>query len=69
MGIDSYMTVVFWLGIVGMVHRAFCLLSLFFFCSSGDHPRVSSTKIGADVLGFFSGAFFLAWISYLKFYA
>jgi hypothetical protein len=61
MGIDTYITVVFWLGILGLVMRSFWLV--------GEHPRVLENNTGTDAFGFLVTAFFLAWVSYLKFYA
>ncbi len=58
---ESYITTMFWIGIVSIFVRS-CFLV-------GDHPRVTTTNIGSDVLGWLTTAGFLAWASYLKFWA
>jgi hypothetical protein len=61
MGIDTYITVAFGLGILRLVVRSFWLI--------GEHPRVSTNNTGADAFGMLVTVFFLVWVSYLKFYA
>jgi|FLMP01.1.fsa_nt_emb hypothetical protein len=62
MGIDTYLLVVFWMGVVGLVIRGIFLIV----CS---YPRKVESSLGADVLSFIIMAFFLGWISFLRFYS
>lgn len=61
MGIDNYITVVFWLGVLSVFVRSFWLC--------GQHPRTTETTIGGDVFGMLLAIFFLVWVSWLKFYS
>ena len=58
---QTYLTVMFWGGILSVVVRSMWLC--------GDHPRTQKTSVGAEVLGFLLAAGFLAWVAYLKFWA
>jgi len=60
MGVDTYLTVVFWLGILGVFIRSIHLLQ--------DHPRQRTESLGGDVLGMFLAIAFLAWVTILKFW-
>ena len=58
---NTYLTTMFWLGILSVVKRSFFLV--------GNHPRKQITNIGSEVLGWLSAAGFLAWVCYLKFWS
>lgn len=62
MGIDTYLSVAFWMGIVGLILRGLLMLV-------AEYPRTTKTSVASDTLQFLVGAFFLAWVSYLRFYA
>lgn len=59
MGVETYLTVAFWLGIVGVLIGCGRLTL--------DHPRVETVNLGSDVLRLLVGVAFLAWVSILKF--
>jgi hypothetical protein len=59
MGIDTYLTVVFWLGIVGLLVRSGRVI--------GKHPRKEEVEIGADVFGLLMAIAFFVWVCVLKF--
>lgn len=61
MGIETYITVAFWMGIFGVVVRSLWLI--------GDHPRITRTSVGGDVFGMLLTIFLLVWVSWLKFYS
>ena len=62
MGIDTYITVAFWFGIFGIGVRMLMIAFM-------DYPRKPEVNLGTDVFIILISAFFLAWVSYLKFYA
>lgn len=62
MGIDTYLAVAFWMGILRLVCRGFLMIT-------ADYPRTTKTSATEETLLFIVSAFFLAWISYLRFYA
>ena len=59
MGVDTYLAVAFWLGIVAIIYRAGCMTQ--------DYPRTRSVNLGEDVLSFLISAAFLAWVSILRY--
>jgi len=62
MGIDTYLTVAFWLGIIGVALRGVILICC-------EYPRITKTSVGSDTMQFIVQAFFLAWVCYLRFYS
>ena len=59
MGIETYLTVVFCIGILGIVIRGG------FMC--GEYPRVDERTLGQDVFGMIIAISFFAWVCALKF--
>jgi len=59
MGVDTYLAVVFWLGILGVILKCVNLTQ--------DHPRQKSVNIGEDVLSLLLTVAFLAWVSILRY--
>lgn len=59
MGIETYLTVVFWFGVFGLVIR-----SSFLFMK---HPRKVEREIGGDVFGLLLAIAFFVWVCVLKF--
>ena len=59
MGIETYLTVVFWLGILGLVIRGG------YMC--GEYPRTESSTLGKDVFSIIIAGLFFAWVCVLKF--
>lgn len=59
MGIDTYLTVVFWLGILGLIIRLSRL--------NGPHPRKVEHNVGEDVAALIISIAFFVWICVLKF--
>lgn len=60
MGIDTYLAVAFWMGIIGLVLRGLLMIT-------ADYPRTTKTSSAGDTLQFMIQAFFLAWVCYLRF--
>jgi len=59
MGIDTYLTVVFWIGILGIIVRSSRVI--------GKHPRMEKTEIGEDIFSLLLGIAFFVWVCVLKF--
>ena len=59
MGIETYLTVVFWIGIVGLVIRGV------FLCA--PYPRVEKKSLGQDLLTLIIAGLFFSWVCVLKF--
>jgi hypothetical protein len=59
MGIDTYLTVVFWIGVLMLVIRG-CWMC-------GEYPRVEVSSLGKDVFSLIIAGLFFAWICVLKF--
>ena len=59
MGIDTYLTVVFWIGILGFAIRGVWMC--------GDYPRVETKSLGQDLFGLIIAALFFAWVCVLRF--
>jgi hypothetical protein len=57
---QTYLTVVFCLGILSVFVRSCWLI--------GEHPRVESINAGSEVLMWAMSVGMLVWISYLKFW-
>lgn len=62
MGIDTYIAVAFWTGIIGVICRGLTL-------GFSEYPRVTKTSVGSDTLMLLVQVFFLAWVCHLKYYA
>lgn len=59
MGIDTYLTVAFWLGLLGILVRSGRVI--------GKHPREVKKEIGEDVFALLLGIAFFVWVCILKF--
>ena len=59
MGIDTYLTVAFWLGLLGILVRSSRVI--------GKHPRVQEFEIGEDVFALLISIAFFVWVCILKF--
>lgn len=59
MGIDTYLTVMFWLGVVGIVARGLLM-------SMSTYPRLQKTTLGADIVSLFVGIALLVWVAILR---
>ncbi|MBR7747440.1 hypothetical protein [Undibacterium baiyunense] len=59
MGIDTYLTVAFWLGILGLLIRSSQVI--------GKHPRKVEHEVGGDVFGLLIAIAFFVWVCFLKF--
>lgn len=60
MGIDTYLTVVFWAGILRIF---FGLIQI----STSKYPRKKEYSLGFDVSGMIVGIAFFVWVCFLKF--
>ncbi len=60
MGIETYLTVVFWLGIVGVSLRVLIMLG-------SSYPRNMKITTAGDTVHLLVGVFFLVWVCYLRF--
>lgn len=59
MGIDTYLTVSFWLGILGLIIRLGRL--------QGPHPRKVEHNVGEDAAALIISIALFVWICFLKF--
>ena len=59
MGVDTYLQVAFWLGIIGLVIRSI------YVC--GEYPRVQKTSLGQDIFTLILAGLFFAWVCFLRF--
>ena len=59
MGVDTYLTVAFWLGLLGILVRSGRVI--------GKHPREEKKEIGEDVFALLLGIAFFVWVCILKF--
>ncbi len=59
MGIDTYLTVAFWLGLLGIFIRSVHVC--------GKHPRIVEHEIGSDVFVLLISIAFFVWVCILKF--
>lgn len=59
MGIDTYFTVAFWLGLLGLFARSVNVCS--------KHPRKVEHEIGSDVFVLLISIAFFVWVCILKF--
>lgn len=59
MGIDTYLTVAFWLGLLGILVRSSRVI--------GKHPRIKEYEIGEDVFALLISIAFFVWVCILKF--
>lgn len=59
MGIDTYLTVAFWLGLLGILVRSGRVI--------GKHPREEKIEIGQDVFALLLAIAFFVWVCILKF--
>lgn len=59
MGIDTYLTVVFWLGILSLVIRSALMY--------GEYPRIEQKSLGQDAFEIMLQGLFFAWVCVLKF--
>ena len=57
---ELYITVAFWIGVVGLVVRLFVI-------GFGSYPRIDSKSIGNDVFIFILSASFTLWAGFLLF--
>jgi len=60
MGIDTYLTVVFWFGIIRIVAGLFLI-------SSEKYPRKKEFSLGFDLVGLIIAIAFFVWVCILKF--
>lgn len=59
MGIDVYLTVSFWMGVVAIALRGLCL------CGA-TYPRTPKHSVGSDVFSLMVSIAFLVWVCYLR---
>jgi hypothetical protein len=59
MGIDTYLTVIFWASMLALVIRGL------FIC--GSYPRTTISTLGQDVFQIIIAGLFFAWVCVLKF--
>ncbi|MBT6052169.1 hypothetical protein HN682_09940 [Candidatus Peregrinibacteria bacterium] len=60
MGVDTYLTVAFWIGAVAIFLRAFSL-------GTNDYPKKIEVSVGAEVILLLSTVGFFVWVCFLKF--
>lgn len=60
MGVETYITAMFWLGLFAVVVR---LLTI----GCADYPRKTTYSMGVDIVGLVIGGFMFAWVCFLKF--
>lgn len=60
MGIDTYLAVAFWVGIVGVAAKLFCI-------SLSEYPRREKTSLGADLVSLIVSISFFVWVCFLRF--
>jgi|GEM_PF-6837044 len=59
MGIDTYLRVVFWMGIVGITMTTLTI-------ALAEYPRAPKQSLGADVVRLLLMIFFFSWVCYLR---